>query len=137
MSTSFTQSPIGTIPRDFTELVKLCHKAYIRYNDIKLKDGSLFREWKILCDDNLATDKKGNTTGRKCTEHKKFVMIMDEILYNNPEIERNELLSMAIVAPKIACTWQDQHNNLAKKGVHGYETLMAKSKKNSIDDIDF
>lgn len=137
MNTSFTQSPIGTIPKDFAELVKLCHKGYIRYHDTQLTDGTPYREWKIVCDDALASDKRGNTTGRKCTEHKKFVMLIDEFAYENPNADRTEILRMAMNAPKITCTWQEKHNNLAKKGVHGYDTLMAKQKKNSLDDIDF
>ncbi len=141
-TSTFTQSPIGTIPKSYPRHAELCRAAFIRYDDIRTPERS-YRNWRIVADEKAAVNSRGVDMGRGSTKHRKFAMLLDYLAHSKPDFSREQLLDAALdlktpnAAALMRQRWQDMHNDLAKLSVRGYETLQARPKKTASVDIEF
>jgi hypothetical protein len=138
---TFTAAPIGPIPKNYPRLPELCKMASIRYVD-STKNGVSIRVWSVVSDSNPAKNKKGNITGSASTKFKKFCMLLDLLSHEHPALNNLQIIDTALDKAKtfekfLSQSWQQIHNDMAKKGVKGYDVLRTRSGDEKDQEFDF
>ena len=146
LKSTFVQSPIGHIPRDYPRIAQLLRIARVSCKDVSTvvfnkktqqNETVEFRDWKIVCDEKPAMNKKGDIVGQGTGGHHKFCMLLDFIRHVFPEYNANQVYDESIdqlhpMCKKLmALNWQAMNDELARIGVHGYDTLKKKEEKNN------
>ena len=136
LKSTYTNTPIGFIPRDYSRFTELLRAASLRYTDITKKDVA-YRDWKVVGDEKPATNRFGVVTGQGSSKFRKFSMLLDLIRHQEPEFSAEQVydaaLSFSVPGTKkmMEMTWQNMNNEMARLGVNGYEILQSKKKNSS------